>query len=124
MKRLAGIAAVLAGLIPAASAQEIHDAADLARYCDHHPADAEGDMPTALALVLCYGFLNGVGDTHALVAKTDDARARFCLPGGTLNNEEMRLLFADWARRHSETLDQAAATAVTAALSEAFPCDE
>jgi len=124
MKRLLVLAALLAALGPAASAQEIHDAADLAAYCRHHPADAEGDMPTALSLVLCYGFLKGVGDTHALLAWSDDGRPRFCLPGGTLGNEEARLLFTDWARRHSEMLDQAAAGAVAAALSETFPCNE
>jgi hypothetical protein len=118
------VAALLALLVPAASAQEIHDAADLAAYCGHHPADAEGNMPAALSLVLCYGFLKGVGDTHALLAWGDDGRPRFCLPGGNLSNEESRLLFTDWARRHSEALDQAAAGAVTAALSEAFPCNE
>ena len=42
-----------APLVPAASAQEIRDASDLATYCRHHPADAESDLPTALSLVLC-----------------------------------------------------------------------
>ncbi len=124
MKQILVVAALLALLVPAASAQEIRDATDLVTYCRHHPADAEGDLPTALSLVLCYGFLKGVGDTHALLAWSDDGHPRFCLPGGNLSNEEARLLFTDWARRHPENLDEAAAAAVTAALSETFPCNE
>lgn len=124
MKGIVGAAALLAGLALPAWGQEMVDGADLTGYCDHHPVDTDANVPAALSLALCYGFLKGVGDAHAVVAAASGARRLFCPPGGALSNEQARLVFLRWARKYPDRLDLPAAAAVTTALSEAYPCAE
>ncbi len=118
MKGFVGAAMLVLALAAPAWGQKIVDGRDIADYCDHHPADAEASVPVALALALCYGFLKGVGDAHALAAEADGARRAFCLPGGSISSEQSRLVFLAWSNDHREQLDLPAAAAVTAALRE------
>ena len=124
MRAFVGVAALLIGLAPLAWGQEMSDATVLLDYCDHHPADTEENVPAALSLALCYGFLKGVGDAHAMAAEASGTPRPYCLPAPALTNEQARLVFLDWAGKHPERLNLSPARAVTAALSETFPCYE
>ena len=124
MRAFVGVAALLIGFAPLAWGQEMTDGTVLLGYCDHHPADTEGNVSAALSLALCYGFLKGVGDAHAVAAEASGTPRPFCLPTPAVSNEQARLVFLDWAGKHPERLDLPPARAVTAAFSEAFPCYE
>ena len=108
------VALALAGLT-SGSAWDALDGNKLAEDCRAYPSGKVKDTVTALSVGTCFGYIWGV------VGAGD--RSSFCIPDGVKQLQVIDVV-KQWIDQHPALRHYTAASLVTKALKESFPCKQ
>ena len=113
----AGAFAIAVMLPTLAAAEGMNSGADLVRLCaTQDPSDP------GFGHLVCVSYLRGVyegaGGGYVMGSSTE----LFCPPHPMTDFSDLRTVFLDYARRHSEVLNQAPDVVAVGAFLDAFPC--
>ena len=71
---------------------------------------------------VCYGYVQGISDLHAVFTDWGDIKLQWCVPEGT-RASQLALVAAKYMEAHPEQLESTAASLVANAFIDAYPCN-
>lgn len=112
----AGAIVLVAGLAPAARADDSNTLVDLCKSYLALPAPKEGQVTSEFIQLKssCAGFIN----SHVKMSKPEDG---FCIPKG-YNMDDLVRVYMTWVEKNPGRVKEPTKVTMTAALSEAYKC--
>lgn len=105
--------------LPSRAAFEARTTADLAVLCGASPQAPD----YAAAIAFCHGFLQGVGQYHAVISQAGSGRTPlFCAPNPPPSRAQVAEAFVAWARANPAFAGDSAVDGLARWASVAYPC--